>query len=103
MGEMQPVEFRMPHQTRTAAALAAPRVARLKRHAVAAKTVLRIVDSHRYRCEHKENIANLIPARRREQGGAGGGAMAVAISPLTADLWPAFENLFGKQGACYGC
>jgi len=29
--------------------------------------------------------------------------MAVAISPLTADLWPAFEDLFGKQGACYGC
>jgi predicted GNAT family acetyltransferase len=25
------------------------------------------------------------------------------IVPLTADLWPAFEALFGKQGACYGC
>jgi len=30
-------------------------------------------------------------------------AMPVAISPLTSDLWPAFEDLFGKQGACYGC
>jgi predicted GNAT family acetyltransferase len=29
--------------------------------------------------------------------------MPIAISPLTSDLWPAFENLFGKQGACYGC
>jgi GNAT superfamily N-acetyltransferase len=29
--------------------------------------------------------------------------MAVAIKPLTPDLWPAFEDLFGKQGACYGC
>lgn len=29
--------------------------------------------------------------------------MHVAISPLTPDLWPAFEDLFGKQGACYGC
>ena len=29
--------------------------------------------------------------------------MAVAIHPLTPDLWPAFEDLFGKQGACYGC
>ena len=29
--------------------------------------------------------------------------MPVAISPLTPDLWPAFEDLFGKQGACYGC
>jgi predicted GNAT family acetyltransferase len=25
------------------------------------------------------------------------------IVPLTAALWPAFEELFGKQGACYGC
>ena len=29
--------------------------------------------------------------------------MSVAISPLTPDLWPHFEDLFGKQGACYGC
>ena len=29
--------------------------------------------------------------------------MPIAISPLTPDLWPAFEALFGKQGACYGC
>jgi predicted GNAT family acetyltransferase len=25
------------------------------------------------------------------------------IVPLTPDLWPDFEDLFGKQGACYGC
>ncbi len=29
--------------------------------------------------------------------------MKLTIEPLTADLWPAFEDLFGKQGACYGC
>ena len=29
--------------------------------------------------------------------------MTVDIAPLTPDLWPAFEDLFGKQGACYGC
>ncbi len=29
--------------------------------------------------------------------------MTTAILPLTPDLWPAFEDLFGKQGACYGC
>lgn len=29
--------------------------------------------------------------------------MGVSIEPLTPDLWPAFEELFGKQGACYGC
>ena len=29
--------------------------------------------------------------------------MPVDIRPLTPDLWPAFEDLFGKQGACYGC
>ena len=29
--------------------------------------------------------------------------MTHAIVPLTPDLWPVFEELFGKQGACYGC
>jgi len=26
-----------------------------------------------------------------------------AIRPLEAALWPDFETLFGRQGACYGC
>lgn len=25
------------------------------------------------------------------------------IVPLTAERWPLFEDLFGRQGACYGC
>ena len=25
------------------------------------------------------------------------------VAPLTPDLWPAFEKLFGKSGACSGC
>ena len=29
--------------------------------------------------------------------------MKLTIRPLTPDLWPAFEDLFGKQGACNGC
>jgi predicted GNAT family acetyltransferase len=29
--------------------------------------------------------------------------MPETVKPLTSDLWPAFEDLFGKQGACYGC
>jgi hypothetical protein len=29
--------------------------------------------------------------------------MGFRVEPLTAALWPAFEDLFGKQGACYGC
>lgn len=29
--------------------------------------------------------------------------MTLDVRPLTADLWPAFEDLFGRQGACYGC
>jgi predicted GNAT family acetyltransferase len=36
--------------------------------------------------------------RRREEA-----VMTVDIRPVTPDLWPAFEELFGKQGACYGC
>ncbi|MEQ1939081.1 GNAT family N-acetyltransferase [Mesorhizobium sp. CN5-321] len=29
--------------------------------------------------------------------------MEADIRPVTAALWPAFEDLFGRQGACYGC
>ena len=29
--------------------------------------------------------------------------MTIEIAPLTPDKWPAFEQLFGPQGACYGC
>ncbi|TPM37232.1 GNAT family N-acetyltransferase [Mesorhizobium sp. B2-3-4] len=29
--------------------------------------------------------------------------MSTTIVPLAPDLWPEFEDLFGKQGACYGC
>jgi GNAT superfamily N-acetyltransferase len=29
--------------------------------------------------------------------------MKLTIRPLTPELWPAFEDLFGKNGACNGC
>ena len=29
--------------------------------------------------------------------------MKLAIRPVTPDLWPALENLFGKWGASNGC
>jgi predicted GNAT family acetyltransferase len=29
--------------------------------------------------------------------------MVDRVEPLTPDLWPAFERLFGKNGACMGC
>src|SRR6266571_3841362 len=29
--------------------------------------------------------------------------MKLTIRPLTPDLWPAIEDLFGKNGACNGC
>lgn len=29
--------------------------------------------------------------------------MHLTIRPLTPDLWPALEDLFGKTGACNGC
>lgn len=29
--------------------------------------------------------------------------MVDRVEPLTPDLWPAFERLFGKTGACMGC
>jgi GNAT superfamily N-acetyltransferase len=30
-------------------------------------------------------------------------AMTLTIHPLTPDLWPALEDLFGENGACNGC
>jgi GNAT superfamily N-acetyltransferase len=32
-----------------------------------------------------------------------GAAMKLTIRPLTPELWPALEELFGKNGACSGC
>ena len=29
--------------------------------------------------------------------------MTITIAPVTGGLWPDFEDLFGRQGACYGC
>ena len=29
--------------------------------------------------------------------------MKLRIHPLTSDLWPALEDLFGERGACNGC
>jgi GNAT superfamily N-acetyltransferase len=29
--------------------------------------------------------------------------MKLKVLPLTADLWPALEDLFGENGACNGC
>lgn len=29
--------------------------------------------------------------------------MHLTVRPLTPDLWPALENLFGEKGACNGC
>ena len=29
--------------------------------------------------------------------------MKLTVRPLTPDLWPEFEDLFGKHGACGGC
>jgi GNAT superfamily N-acetyltransferase len=32
-----------------------------------------------------------------------GGSVHLTIRPLTPELWPALEGLFGKNGACNGC
>lgn len=38
-----------------------------------------------------------------EKYGAQSSGMQLTIRPLTPDLWPALEDLFGKNGACNGC
>lgn len=40
-------------------------------------------------------------AAARQQ--AGREFMSTTIAPLAPELWADFEDLFGKQGACYGC
>jgi hypothetical protein len=72
MREMQPVKLGVTRQARAAARVATLYAAALRSQAVAAKTMIWIVDRNGHRCEHKENKGNLIPARRHEQGGAGG-------------------------------
>jgi GNAT superfamily N-acetyltransferase len=32
-----------------------------------------------------------------------GSGMKLIVRPLTPDLWPALEDLFGAHGACNGC
>ncbi|MBL8581460.1 MAG: GNAT family N-acetyltransferase [Rhizobiaceae bacterium] len=44
-----------------------------------------------------------MPSARRRQPPEGQAVPNVRFEPLTGDLWPAFEELFGRQGACYGC
>jgi len=66
--QMEPVKLRMPCKARTAAMFATRRGAQLKRHAVAAEAVLRIVESDRHHAEHKKNRLHVMPPRVREQG-----------------------------------
>src|SRR5690606_4457001 len=55
-------------------------------------------------CEHKKNKQNATLRGASRQGRDGEDAvMTDHILPLTPDRWPDFEDLFGKQGACYGC
>lgn len=45
------------------------------------------------------------PRDANKQRGVGEMPMSgeIEIAPLTPERWPLFEDLFGKQGACYGC
>ena len=40
----------------------------------------------------------MVMERRRESR-----AVTLTVRPLTPDLWPALEDLFGERGACGGC
>ncbi|HKU99945.1 MAG TPA: GNAT family N-acetyltransferase [Vineibacter sp.] len=39
----------------------------------------------------------------RPSSGARDGITKITVRPLTPDLWPALEDLFGDRGACNGC
>ena len=40
---------------------------------------------------------------RQRKGRGVSDSLQLRIEPLTPDLWPAFEDLFGERGACNGC
>jgi GNAT superfamily N-acetyltransferase len=46
-------------------------------------------------------ISRSVSASRER--GVSNSQLKLAIRPLTPDLWPALEDLFGKNGACNGC
>jgi predicted GNAT family acetyltransferase len=58
------------------------------------------VDNHLGLWEHKGNeiIEQAASSDKQRRGN-----VTIRIVPLTPERWPAFEDLFGKQGACYGC
>ena len=45
----------------------------------------------------------MIEHQRLFNKAAGEGPLAFTTALLTPERWPDFEQLFGKQGACYGC
>ena len=42
-------------------------------------------------------------ARKKPSASTPRERLSVTVRPLTPDLWPAFEDLFGPTGACGGC
>src|SRR5262245_47209524 len=50
-------------------------------------------------CRRRDDI----PSAVRDQGSFRDKRMKLTIRPLTPDLWPALEDLFGESGAVGGC
>src|SRR5690606_16387405 len=110
MRQAQRVEFVMPCQPRTATGVATrPRTA-LECKAITAKTMPGNVDKCWHWCErimnernHSRSMARQQAAPREHEMAIVTGPDPITIQPVTPACWPLFEDLFGKQGACYGC
>ncbi len=68
MRDVQAIELRVAHKPGTAASLAAARRRPLQRQAIAAKTMVRVVDNEAHESEHNENIASVRDGRRGGNG-----------------------------------
>jgi len=103
MSDMQAVEFWVADKAWAAAALTATRLVRWKARQSRQKPLFGIVDRSRHCCEHKENRCNGTTAQRRQQALAWDERMSTTIARLPLGIGPISRDLFGKQGACYGC
>ena len=104
MGEVQAIEFGMPGQARAAAGRATRRQpgcgARQSRQKPCSGLLTAAAMSANINGTNAM-IGQCSGARKARRGRRS--CDDARHCPVTPDLWPAFEDLFGKQGACYGC
>jgi len=94
-GGGQGVGCRSAHSDGVSLRLESPRQSLQNRHSG-------LVDRSRHCCEHKENRCNG-STKRTPATSSWDDRKSTTIDRLAPLHWADFEDLFGKQCACYGC